>query len=140
MNIELRLSFLLSFFIEIEFWFLFVGWLGFLFSFFWLHHVACEILVPWPGVEPMPPAVEARSPNHWTAKEFQEIEFLFMWLIHIVLDIKTYRFLKIHFNIMINLLHINKWLVFCFFKKTFFLKMQKESVEKLALFYIMQIF
>ena len=30
-------------------------------------YVACGILVPQPGVEPMPLAVEARSPNHWTA-------------------------------------------------------------------------
>ena len=25
--------------------------------FFWLHHVACGILVPQPGIKPMPPAV-----------------------------------------------------------------------------------
>ena len=28
------------------------------------------ILVPRPGIEPVPPAVEAQSPNHWTAREF----------------------------------------------------------------------
>ena len=28
------------------------------------------ILVPWPGIEPMPPAVEAQSSNQWTAREF----------------------------------------------------------------------
>ena len=27
------------------------------------------ILVPQPGIEPTPPAMEARNPNHWTAKE-----------------------------------------------------------------------
>ena len=32
--------------------------------------MACEILVPGPGIEPIPPAVEAQSPNHWTAREF----------------------------------------------------------------------
>ena len=32
---------------------------------FWL----CGILVPWPGIKPVPPATEARrSSNHWTAK------------------------------------------------------------------------
>ena len=36
---------------------------------FWLHCVACGILVPWPGIESVPPAVEAWSPNHWTARE-----------------------------------------------------------------------
>ena len=35
---------------------------------FFLHHTACGILVPWPGIKPVPPAVEAQSANHWTAK------------------------------------------------------------------------
>ena len=33
-------------------------------------HMACGILVPQPGTEPVFPAVEAWSPNHWTAREF----------------------------------------------------------------------
>ena len=36
------------------------------FVLFWPHPEACRILVPQPGMEPMPPAVETRSPNHWT--------------------------------------------------------------------------
>ena len=40
------------------------------FFFFWLHCVACGILVPRPGVEPMPSAVKSLSPNHWTSREF----------------------------------------------------------------------
>ena len=32
--------------------------------------VACGILVPWPGIKPEPPAVEAWSPSHWTTREF----------------------------------------------------------------------
>ena len=32
-------------------------------------HVACGILVPQPGIEPMPPAVEAYSLNRWTVRE-----------------------------------------------------------------------
>ena len=35
---------------------------------FWLCHVACGILVTQPGTEPVPPAVEAQCPDHWTAK------------------------------------------------------------------------
>ena len=30
----------------------------------------CGILVPHPGIEPVPPALEAQSPNRWTAGEF----------------------------------------------------------------------
>ena len=40
-----------------------------LFFFFWPHLTACGILVPRPGIEPMPPAVEVWGPNHWTARE-----------------------------------------------------------------------
>ena len=36
----------------------------------WPHHVACEILVPWPGIKPVPHAVEVQSFNHWTTREF----------------------------------------------------------------------
>ena len=39
------------------------------FFFFWLHRVACGILVPGPGIEPAPPALEAQSLHHWTARE-----------------------------------------------------------------------
>ena len=36
---------------------------------FWLRRAAYRILVPQPGIEPVPPAVEARSLNHWTTRE-----------------------------------------------------------------------
>ena len=36
---------------------------------FWGCCVACGILVPQPGIQPVPPAVEAWSPNHCTARE-----------------------------------------------------------------------
>ena len=39
-----------------------------LFFFFGSTVPACEILVPWSGVEIMPPALEAQSPSHWTAR------------------------------------------------------------------------
>ena len=40
------------------------------FVLFCFGHAACKILVPPPGIEPVPPAVEVRSPNHWTTREF----------------------------------------------------------------------
>ena len=36
---------------------------------FWLHHATCGILVPQPGIKPMPPSLEAWSPNLWTTRE-----------------------------------------------------------------------
>jgi len=41
----------------------------FLFLVFWPHRVAHRILVPWPGIEPTSPAVEAHSLNSWTMRE-----------------------------------------------------------------------
>ena len=38
------------------------------FLIFWLHRAACWILVPGPGIEPAPRALEARSLNRWTAR------------------------------------------------------------------------
>ena len=47
--------------------------------------MSCRILVPPPGIEPVPPAVEVLSPNHWTAREFPQGPFFFpffffLWL------------------------------------------------------------
>ena len=42
----------------------------FLFKFILLLHTACGILVPRPGIEPLPHAVETESLNHWTGKFF----------------------------------------------------------------------
>ena len=35
---------------------------------------SCGILVPQPGIEPVPPAVEVHSLNHWTAREVPKTE------------------------------------------------------------------
>ena len=43
--------------------------------FFWPRCVACGILVPRPGIEPLPPALGAQSPNHWTAREVPKERF-----------------------------------------------------------------
>ena len=49
----------------------------FLFCFvFWPCRMACKILVPRPMIEPVPPAVEARSLNHWTAREVPPMPFV----------------------------------------------------------------
>ena len=53
-----------------------VGWLVFSFSFSFLLAVPHGMWdLPRPGIKPMPPAVEARSLNHWTARE---VLFLFV--------------------------------------------------------------
>ena len=42
--------------------------------------MAHGILIPQPGIEPMPPAVEAQSLNHWTARETSDHFRYFMWV------------------------------------------------------------
>ena len=44
--------------------------LFFFFFLIWLPHMACRILVPRPGFEPPPLTASARSPSHWTARDF----------------------------------------------------------------------
>ena len=46
--------------------------LVFLLLVFWQCPVARKILVHQPEMEPAPPAVDAQSPNHWTANEVTE--------------------------------------------------------------------
>ena len=46
--------------------------------FFWPHCVARRILVPWPGIKPVPPAVEVQSLNHWTTREVPENVFILL--------------------------------------------------------------
>ena len=43
-----------------------------------LHFMACGTLVYQPGMEPMPPAVEMRNLNHWTAREVQYAIYSFL--------------------------------------------------------------
>ena len=43
---------------------------SFFFFFFFLAEPHGGVLVSQPGIKPGPPAVEARSPNCWTAREF----------------------------------------------------------------------
>ena len=46
-----------------------------IFLIFWPRHTTYRILVPQPGIELEPPALEAPSFNHWTAREFPTIQF-----------------------------------------------------------------
>ena len=43
------------------------------FFFFFFCQEACRILVPPPGLKPVPPAVEAQNLNHWTAREVLQL-------------------------------------------------------------------
>ena len=47
---------------------------------------ACGILVPWPGIEPMIPALGAHSLNHWTTRKVPILAIfdLRKWQCHIV--------------------------------------------------------
>ena len=39
--------------------------------FSWPHRATCGMLVPCPGIEPIPLAMIAQSPNQWIARESQ---------------------------------------------------------------------
>ena len=40
--------------------------------------MACGIVVPRPGIEPTPLAVEAQSLNHWTAREVPDLHSFYL--------------------------------------------------------------
>ena len=48
-----------------------------LFIYFWPPYMACGILVLWPGMELVPPAMEVLILNHWTSREIPNCSF---WL------------------------------------------------------------
>ena len=48
--------------------------------FFWSCHMACGTLVSWSRIEPIPPALEAHSVNHWTSKKSLFLFFFFKLL------------------------------------------------------------
>ena len=43
--------------------------------------MACKILVPWPGIEPVTPAVGACSFSHWPIREICDLSFLSTFLL-----------------------------------------------------------
>ena len=53
----------------------------YLFFFFWLSHTACEILIPQPGIKPVPPTLGAQHSNHWTTREAPPFIYLTIMLI-----------------------------------------------------------
>ena len=75
----------------------------FIFLISWLHCVACGILVPPPGTEPAPPAVEAWNPNHWTTKEVP----VTCTIIDLRVFFKITHLNKLYFKT--QLCHNNKW-------------------------------
>ena len=52
---------------------------------FWRGYILCQgILVPHPGIEPTPPALEVWSLKHWTARDVQELVFFFFFFLRII--------------------------------------------------------
>ena len=49
------------------------------FSLYFFGHEACGLLVPWPGVVPMSPAVEGWHINPWTTREVLETFWKDVW-------------------------------------------------------------
>ena len=56
---------------------------SFICNLYWPCCIAHGILVPQPGIELVPPAVEAQSPSQWTTGKFLDLS-LFILLIHVL--------------------------------------------------------
>ena len=46
---------------------------------FWLHRMPCRIVIPQPGIKPMPPAVDMWSLIHWATREVSACSPLEVW-------------------------------------------------------------
>ena len=75
---------------------------------FWPHCAACGILVPQPGIEPVPPAVEAWSPNHWTAREVHIYLPTYLSIYHLSIYISISIYIYIDIDIYITLTKSDK--------------------------------
>ena len=77
----------------------------FFFRIFWLHCTACGILVPWLGIELLPPAVEAQSLNHWTTTRVPLTE-IFTGIYLITNDgYMLFNDYRIKWNNLLNVMH-----------------------------------
>ena len=61
--------------------------------FFWPHHMTSGISVPWPVIEPVPPALAAQGLNHWT--QGNSYHALFIWF---YLSLGREKLLRPHFT------------------------------------------
>ena len=77
----------------------YIFWKEIIFFFFWLCCLTYGILVPWPGIDPSPLAVEVWSPNHCTAREFLILSFLksIIKIQNLTVDINSLRYKEIYF-------------------------------------------
>ena len=73
----------------------------YLFIYFWPCSAACGILVPWPGIEPAPSAVKARSPNHWTTREL-----LHLFILLSSLNVCVYMYMCVRVCMLLMLLKL----------------------------------
>ena len=75
-----------------------VWWYIYITNFFFFGHVACKILILWPGIEPAYSAVKAQSPNNWTTREFPGVtKFKFISFSISMTLIMPFCCLKCHF-------------------------------------------
>ena len=65
------------------FFYQFLSWIIFI---FWLCCAACGILVPWPGMEPMPPTVETQVLITGLQEKFPYSVSIMTWVTYIVND------------------------------------------------------
>ena len=65
---------------------------SYLINLFWMFHVTCGILVPWPGIEPVPPVLGAQSlkttgpPGKSQSTDFWALGWNHRWLPSSLLD------------------------------------------------------
>ena len=80
--------------------------------FFWPRGTVCGILVPWPGMEPSPPAMAAWSPNHWTTREVPICAFRKRKIFY---KLYYFQFKSTNTGFLLSFLFLNFWILFYLF-------------------------
>ena len=64
--------------------------------YFWPHHVACGILVPQPGIEPVSPVLELQSLNPRTTREVPKPIFKLGYCLFKVLSFGVFKYILVY--------------------------------------------
>ena len=96
--------------------YIYIKLLYFIFNYFFgyaMQHV--ESLLPWPGIKPMPLAVEAWSLNPWTTREVHLMEYVFIYKSLVLLSKHSISLVVLVIFLSDSVHQFNQYLCFFFF-------------------------
>ena len=109
--------------------YIYIKLLYFIFNYFFgyaMQHV--ESLLPWPGIKPMPLAVEAWSLNPWTTREVHLMEYVFIYKSLVLLSKHSISLVVLVIFLSDSVHQFNQYLCFFFFFNQYLLNIMLGTV------------